>query len=70
MGGVGTSQGPRWSAKYEPNHHGDAASSDGCQQGEGAPLGSNMPKIDAATPEDVDQIIKYVRWLQKQSGIF
>jgi len=29
-----------------------------------------MPKIDAATPEDVDQIIKYVRWLQKQGGIF
>jgi hypothetical protein len=29
-----------------------------------------MPKIDGVTPEDVDQITRYVRWLQKQAGIF
>jgi hypothetical protein len=30
----------------------------------------NMPKIEGVTPEDVDQIVKYVRWLQTQAGIF
>jgi len=30
---------------------------------------SLMPKIDGVTPEDVDQIVKYVRWLQRQAGI-
>jgi hypothetical protein len=29
-----------------------------------------MPKIDAVKPEEVDEIVKYVRWLQKQAGIF
>jgi hypothetical protein len=29
-----------------------------------------MPKIDAVTPADVDQIIAYIRWLQRQAGIF
>ena len=29
----------------------------------------NMPKIDAVKPDDVDQIVKYVRWLQRQAGI-
>ncbi len=29
----------------------------------------NMPKIDAVTPADVDQIVKYVRWQQRQAGI-
>jgi hypothetical protein len=28
-----------------------------------------MPKIEGVTPEDVDQIINYVRWLQRQAGI-
>ena len=28
-----------------------------------------MPKVDGVTPEDVDQIVKYVRWLQRQAGI-
>jgi hypothetical protein len=28
-----------------------------------------MPKIDGVTPENVDQIVKYVRWLQRQAGI-
>jgi hypothetical protein len=29
----------------------------------------NMPKIESVTPGDVDQIVKYVRWLQRQAGI-
>ncbi len=73
MGGVGTNQGPPLVHKiYEPNHHGDAAFQRAAANGVKAHHWEfgNMPKIDAATSEDVDQIIKYVRWLQKQAGIF
>src|SRR6266545_1391293 len=34
---------------------------------QGPPL---VHKINGVTPEDVDQIVKYVRWLQQQAGIF
>ncbi len=73
LGGVGTSQGPPLVHKiYEPNHHGDPAFQRAAANGVKAHHWQfgNMPKIDAVTPEDVDQIIKYVRWLQKQAGIF
>lgn len=73
VGGVGTSQGPPLvHTIYEPNHHGDTAFQRAAANGVKAHHWEfgNMPKIDAATPEDVDQIIKYVRWLQKQAGIF
>ncbi|MDO9116644.1 MAG: cytochrome c [Nitrospira sp.] len=72
-GGVGTSQGPPLVHKiYEPNHHGDAAFQRAAANGVKAHHWEfgNMPKIDGVTPDDVDQIIKYVRWLQKQAGIF
>lgn len=72
-GGAGTSQGPPLVHKiYEPNHHGDAAFQRAAANGVKAHHWEfgNMPKIDGATPEDVEQIIKYVRWLQKQAGIF
>lgn len=72
-GGVGTNQGPPLAHKiYEPNHHGDAAFQRAAANGVKAHHWEfgNMPKIDAVTPEDVEQIIKYVRWLQKQAGIF
>lgn len=71
--GVGTSQGPPLVHKiYEPNHHGDAAFQRAAANGVRAHHWEfgNMPKIDSVTPEDVDQIIGYVRWLQKQAGIF
>ncbi len=72
-GGVGTSQGPPLVHKiYEPNHHGDAAFQRAAANGVKAHHWEfgNMPKIDGVTPDDVDQIVKYVRWLQKQAGIF
>lgn len=72
-GGIGTSQGPPLVHKiYEPNHHGDAAFQRAAANGVKAHHWEfgNMPKIEGVTPEDVDQIIKYVRWLQKQAGIF
>lgn len=73
VGGVGTSQGPPLVHKiYEPNHHGDAAFQRAAANGVRAHHWEfgNMPKIDGVTPEDVDQITKYVRWLQQQAGIF
>lgn len=73
VGAVGTSQGPPLVHKiYEPNHHGDAAFQRAAASGVRAHHWEfgNMPKIETVTPEDVDQIIKYIRWLQKQAGIF
>lgn len=29
-----------------------------------------MPKIEGVTPADVEQIIRYVRWLQREAGIY
>lgn len=73
IGGVGTTQGPPFLHKvYEPNHHGDAAFQRAAATGVKAHHWQfgDMPKVDAVKPEDVDQIIKYIRWLQKRAGIF
>ncbi len=73
VAGVGTNQGPPLVHKiYEPNHHGDPAFQRAAANGVRAHHWEfgNMPKIESVTPEDVDQIIQYVRWLQKQAGIF
>jgi mono/diheme cytochrome c family protein len=73
VGGVGTSQGPPLVHKiYEPNHHGDAAFQRAAAQGVRAHHWEfgNMPKIESVTPADVDQITQYVRWLQKQAGVY
>lgn len=70
--GIGTSQGPPLVHKiYEPNHHGDAAFQRAAANGVRAHHWQfgDMPKIDGVMPDDVDQIIKYVRWLQRQAGI-
>ena len=73
IGGVGTTQGPPFLHKiYEPNHHGDVAFQRAAANGVKAHHWQfgDMPKINAVKPEDVDQIVPYVRWLQKQAGIF
>jgi len=70
--GTGTQQGPPLVHKiYEPNHHGDAAFLRAAEFGVKAHHWEfgNMPKIDAVTPGDVEQITRYVRWLQQQAGI-
>ncbi len=72
-GGVGTNQGPPFLHKvYEPNHHGDVAFQRAVTNGVKAHHWQfgDMPKIEAVKPEDVDDIVKYIRWLQKQAGIF
>jgi mono/diheme cytochrome c family protein len=68
----GTSQGPPLVHKiYEPNHHADIAFQRAALNGVRAHHWDfgNMPKIDGVSPDDVDQIIKYIRWLQRQAGI-
>ena len=69
---VGTDHGPPLVHKvYEPNHHGDQAFQRAAANGVQAHHWQfgNMPKIEAVTPADVDQVVKYVRWLQRQAGI-
>ena len=70
--GSGTTQGPPLVHKiYEPNHHGDAAFHRAALNGVRAHHWQfgDMPKIDGATSSDIDHIVKYVRWLQRQAGI-
>lgn len=69
---AGTDHGPPLVHKiYEPNHHGDPAFQRAAANGVKAHHWEfgNMPKIEGVTSEDVDQIVKYVRWLQRQAGI-
>ncbi|GJL61482.1 MAG: hypothetical protein NPIRA04_01360 [Nitrospirales bacterium] len=71
--GSGTNQGPALVHKiYEPNHHADFAFQRAAAQGVRAHHWKfgNMPKIESVTPEDVTEIIRYIRWLQQQAGIF
>jgi mono/diheme cytochrome c family protein len=71
--GVGTQQGPPLVHKiYEPNHHADVAFQRAAAMGVRAHHWQfgNMPKIEGVTPADVTEIIGYIRWLQKQAGIF
>ena len=70
---TGTSQGPPLISKiYEPNHHNDFSFHRAVQQGAQAHHWKfgNMPRIEGVNEEDVNEIIKYVRWLQHQAGIF
>ncbi|MDH5667647.1 MAG: cytochrome c [Nitrospira sp.] len=72
-GAMGTAHGPPLVHKiYEPNHHADQAFQNAAANGVRAHHWQfgNMPKINGVTPDDVDQIVKYVRWLQKEAGIF
>jgi len=71
--GQGTNQGPPLVHKiYEPNHHADIAFQRAAAQGVRAHHWQfgNMPKIEGVVPEDVSQVIAYIRWLQRQAGIF
>ncbi|MGQ0811241.1 MAG: c-type cytochrome [Nitrospiraceae bacterium] len=69
---AGTNQGPPLVHKiYEPGHHADIAFQRAAANGVRAHHWEfgNMPRIEAVTPEDVDHIIQYIRWLQRQAGI-
>ena len=69
---AGTDHGPPLVHKiYEPNHHGDPAFQRAAANGVQAHHWQfgNMPPIPTVTAADVDEIIAYVRWLQRQAGI-
>ena len=56
---------------YEPNHHGDAAFQLAAQRGVRAhhwPFG-DMPPVEGVDPGEIDQIVSYVRTLQRANGI-
>ena len=69
----GTNAGPPLVHKiYEPNHHGDLAFQLAAKQGVRAhhwPYG-DMPPVPSVTEQDVNNIVAYVRSLQKANGIF
>lgn len=70
--GTGSTTGPPLVDQiYQPNHHADAAFHRAVQLGV-APhhwqFGPMAP-IEGLPPEQVDKIIAYVRWLQRQAGI-
>lgn len=70
---AGTAQGPPLVHKiYEPNHHADVAFQRAAANGVRAHHWQfgDMPMIEAVTPQDVAEIIRYVRWLQRQAGIY
>jgi mono/diheme cytochrome c family protein len=69
---VGTDQGPPLvHAIYEPNHHSDAAFQMAAANGVRAHHWSfgDMSPVPGVTPDQVTQIVAYVRWLQRQAGI-
>lgn len=71
--GVGTKQGPPLVHKiYEPNHHADIAFQRAVEYGVRAHHWEfgNMPKIEGVTTADADHIIRYVRWLQREAGVY
>lgn len=73
VGARGTKQGPPLLDKiYEPNHHADIAFYRAAEMGVHAHHWKfgDMPKIPGVTRDDLTQIISYIRWLQKQAGIF
>ena len=73
QGAVGTNQGPPFLNKiYEPNHHADATFHLAVRGGVRSHHWTfgNMPPIEGVSASDVDEIIGYVRWLQRQAGIF
>ncbi|TAL10650.1 MAG: cytochrome c [Nitrospirae bacterium] len=72
-GARGTAKGPPFLDKvYEPNHHADMAFYRAPEMGVRAHHWKfgDMPKIPGVTKDDLVQIIPYIRWLQKQAGIF
>ncbi len=72
-GARGTDHGPPFLSKiYEPNHHGDSAF-------QLAPLNGvrahhwnfgDMPKVEGIKSEEIQEIIPYIRWIQKEAGVY
>ncbi|MBI5810461.1 MAG: cytochrome c [Deltaproteobacteria bacterium] len=70
--GAGTKIGPPLVHKiYEPNHHADMSFHMAIQRGVRAHHWGfgDMPRINGVTEADADEIIRYIRGLQKEAGI-
>ncbi|MGN7614492.1 c-type cytochrome [Magnetococcales bacterium HHB-1] len=68
----GTKRGPRLvHTYYKPSLHSDYAFYQAVLSGVRAHHWSfgNMPVLSVVTPEDMDQIIPFVRWWQRENGI-
>lgn len=70
---VGTALGPPLVHKfYEPNHHADAAFLLAVQRGVRAHHWrfGDMPPQPGVTPEEAQTITAYIRWLQREAGVY
>ena len=73
IGGVGTENGPPFLNRvYHPNHHGDQAFYRAAMQGVRAHHWKfgDMPPVEGMTKELMVGIISYIRWLQREAGIY
>lgn len=71
--GGGTDQGPPlMHAFYKPSHHSDTAFYRAVREGVKAHHWKfgDMPKVDGVTATDVGKILPFIRWLQKENGIY
>ena len=69
---MGTERGPPLvHIIYQPNHHSDESFRRAASLGVAPHHWSfgPMPAVTAVTAEQVEEIIKYVRWLQRKAGI-
>lgn len=70
---AGTDNGPPLVNKiYHPNHHADLSFRWAVQRGVASHHWrfGNMPKIDGVNNDEIDLLIKYIRHLQKEAGIY
>ncbi len=71
--GAGTDKGPTFLSRiYHPNHHGDQAFYRAAMQGVRAHHWEfgDMPPVEGMTREIMVDIISYIRWLQREAGIY
>jgi mono/diheme cytochrome c family protein len=69
----GTEKGPPLLHKiYEPNHHSDFSFRRAVEMGVRAHHWrfGDMPKVEGVTPEETGLIIKYIRQIQQEAGIY
>lgn len=68
----GSENGPTFIHKvYEPGHHGDESFFRAARMGVRAHHWKfgDMPKIEGVGDQDLEEIVAYIRWLQRQAGI-
>ncbi len=71
--GNGSEQGPPLMHPfYKPSHHGDGAFYSAALRGVRAHHWQfgNMPAVSGATEKDMSSIIPFIRWLQRENGIY